>query len=53
MGLSRNLEREIPALNEWIDGVEIQLDEYEATGGINANLDSQVTYLKVWLIISM
>ncbi|XP_033609096.1 dystrophin, isoforms A/C/F/G/H isoform X6 [Cryptotermes secundus] len=46
LGLSRNLEREIPALNEWIDGVEIQLDEYEATGGINANLDSHVTYLK-------
>jgi hypothetical protein len=41
------LQRDIPALNEWIDSVEAQLDEYEATGGIITNLDSKVTYLKV------
>jgi hypothetical protein len=45
--LSRNLQREIPALNEWIDRVEAQLDAFETTGGLNTNLDLQITYLKV------
>jgi hypothetical protein len=47
------LQRDIPSLNEWIDSVEEQLDEYEATGGsnTNTNLDLQVTYLKVWFTI--
>ncbi|XP_021932648.1 dystrophin-like [Zootermopsis nevadensis] len=46
LGLSQNLQRDIPALNEWINNVEVQLDEFEATGGIDTNLDLQVAYLK-------
>lgn len=52
LGLSQNLQRDIPALNEWIDSVEVQLDEFEAPGGINTNSDLQVAYLKVRFIIS-
>jgi hypothetical protein len=53
LGLSRSLERDIPALNGWIDSVEAQLDEYDAGGEIYANLDLQVTCLKVWVGIFM
>lgn len=45
--MSQNLQRDISALNEWIDSVEVQLDKFEATGRINTNLDVQVAYLKV------
>ncbi|PSN29971.1 hypothetical protein C0J52_24408 [Blattella germanica] len=44
--LSRNLQKDIPALNEWIDGVEVQLDEYEAVEPTKKNLDAEVSFLK-------
>ncbi|XP_021923263.1 utrophin-like [Zootermopsis nevadensis] len=42
LGLSQNC----PALSEWINNVEVQLDEFEGTEGIDTNLDLQVAYLK-------
>jgi hypothetical protein len=53
LALSRNLQREIPALNEWIDRVEAQLDAFETTEPVNTNLDLQIMYLKVCFIIFM
>jgi hypothetical protein len=47
------LQREIPALNEWIDRVEAQLDAFETTEALNTNLDLQIGYLKVSFIFSM
>ncbi|XP_069695333.1 dystrophin, isoforms A/C/F/G/H isoform X7 [Periplaneta americana] len=44
--LSRNLQRDIPTLNEWMDNVEAQLDEQESAARINKNLDLQVAHLK-------
>jgi hypothetical protein len=53
LALSRNLQSEIPVLNEWIDRVETQLDAFETTEALNTHLDLQIGYVKVCFIFSM
>ena len=45
MELTRNLQKDIPALNEWIDNVKIELDEFETKEPAKRSVD----YLKVRL----
>nr|CAD7448133.1 unnamed protein product [Timema bartmani] len=43
--LSLGLQSDIPALQEWLEGVESQLDEQELTGGVQ-DLTPQIAFVK-------
>lgn len=42
-----SLQKDIPALNEWMDMVELELDEREALPILRRDMESEKAFLKV------